>query len=156
LERMQIGGFEISEESEGDFLIYQVRGAAAQELGSGDGRAADAIQLLANQAAMREMDESTRVIVDAEADEERREGFLERLADRAAGRALDNGRSVALDPMNPKDRRILHMTVREIDDVVTMSVGNGRYRQVVIVPKGADEYEEALKAAKESDSRSRD
>lgn len=156
LERMQIGSFEISEESEGDFLIYQLRGRAAQELGSGDGRAADAIQLLANQAAMREMDESTRVIVDAEVDDDRRESFLERLAERAAGRAIDTRRSVALDPMNPKDRRILHVTVREIDDVVTMSVGEGRYRQVVIVPKGASEYEEALEASNEASSRSQD
>jgi spoIIIJ-associated protein len=150
VERMGIGPFEISEDSEGDFLIYQLRGTAAQSLGEGDGRASEALQLLANQAAMREMEEAPRVIVDLEGEGERREGFLERLADRAAGRALDTGRSVALDPMNPKDRRILHVTVREIDDVATMSVGSGRYRQVVIVPKGADEYEDALDSGRES------
>lgn len=156
LERMVIGPFEISEESEGDFLIYQLRGDAAQALGSGDGRAVDALQLLANQAAMHEFDESTRVIVDAEGDADRRGGFLERLADRAAGRAQDTKRSVALDPMNPKDRRILHMAVREMDGVVTMSVGSGRYRQVVVVPEGAPEYEEALEASNAAQSRSDD
>jgi spoIIIJ-associated protein len=49
--------------------------------------------------------------------------------------------------MNGRDRRILHMTVKEIDGVATMSVGEGRYRQVVVVPEGADEYEEALSAS---------
>ena len=45
--------------------------------------------------------------------------------------------------MNARDRRILHMTVRDLDGVATMSVGSGRYRQVVIVPEGSPEYEEA-------------
>ena len=149
-----IGSFEISEEAEGDFLIYQLRGEAGEVLGEGDGRASEALQLLANQVAMCEMEDAPRIIVDIEGEGERRESFLERLADRAAGRALDSGRSVALDPMNPKDRRILHMTVREMDDVATMSVGSGRYRQVVIVPKGADEYEDALDSGRESSQRS--
>jgi hypothetical protein len=46
--------------------------------------------------------------------------------------------------MNGKDRRILHVTLKDIEAVATMSVGEGRYRQVVVVPEGADEYEEAL------------
>jgi hypothetical protein len=37
-----------------------------------------------------------------------------------------------------------------------MSVGTGRYRQVVIVPEGAPEYEEAAKAAREAEERSAD
>ncbi len=61
---------------------------------------------------------------------------------------------MALDPMNGRDRRALHMAVREIDGVLTMSVGTGRYRQVVIVPEGAPEYEEAAKAAREAEERS--
>lgn len=156
LERMMVGPFEISEESEGEFLIYQVRGAAADELGSGEGRAAEALQLLANQAAMHEFDDATRVIIDVEGGGERRESFLERLAERAAHRASDTKRSVALDPMNPKERRTLHMAIRDMDGVVTMSVGSGRYRQVVIVPEGAPEYEEALESAREAQERDRD
>lgn len=36
------------------------------------------------------------------------------------------------------------MAVREADGVATMSIGEGRYRQVLVVPEGAPEYEEAL------------
>ena len=84
-----------------------------------------------------------RVVVDAEGDAERRESFLSRLAERAARRAVDSKRSVALDPMNARDRRVLHMAVRDLDGVATMSIGSGRYRQVVIVPEGSPEYDEA-------------
>jgi predicted RNA-binding protein Jag len=148
VERMGLGEFTISESDEDDFIIYQLRGPAAKRLGGGDGRATDALQLLANQAEMRRSEDPSRIVVDAEGEEERRDEFLTRLAERAAKRAGDTGRAVALDPMNGRDRRILHMAVRELDGVVTMSIGSGRYRQVVIVPEGAPEYEEALAASK--------
>ena len=45
--------------------------------------------------------------------------------------------------MNAKDRRIIHVSLREIEGIATMSVGEGRYRQVVVVPEAASEYEEA-------------
>jgi len=156
IERMQLGSFEISETRESDFLIYQVRGAAIDALGEIDPRAIDALQLLANQAALRHEDEPPRIVVDAEGDAERRDGFLARLAERAAKRASDTGRSVALDPMNGRDRRILHMTVRELDGVATMSVGEGRYRQVVIIPEGAPDYDEAVRASEAAEARDDD
>jgi spoIIIJ-associated protein len=80
-----------------------------------------------------------------EGNTEVRESFLERLAERVVGRAREGGRSVALDPMNGRDRRIIHLAVREHAGMATMSIGEGRYRQVVVVPEGADEYEEALR-----------
>lgn len=147
LERMAIGSFEITEVEEGSFLVYELSGRAAERLGAGDGRGAEAIQLLANQAAMRSSDDSPRIVVDAAGDIARREANLRRLVDRASRRARESKRSVALEPMNPRDRRALHVAVREIEGVVTMSVGEGRYRQVVIVPEGAPEYEEACEAA---------
>ena len=147
MERMRIGPFEISEVTEGSYLVYALSGPAAEKLGAGDGRGSEAIQLLANQAAMRGSEDAPRIVVDAAGDVARREENLGRLVDRASKRAKESKRSVALEPMNPADRRALHMAVREVDGVVTMSVGEGRYRQVVIVPEGAPEYEEACDAA---------
>jgi spoIIIJ-associated protein len=152
IERMGLGDFELRETEEDDFLVLQLEGPAADRLGADD-RAVGAIQLLANQAAMRADEDPKRVVLDCEADAEQRESFLERTAGRAAKRAVDSGRSVALDPMNARDRRALHVAVRPLDGVVTMSIGTGRYRQVVIVPEGASEYEEALAAVKEAEER---
>ena len=52
--------------------------------------------------------------------------------------------------MNGKDRRAIHVALREEDGIATMSVGEGQYRQVVVVPEGADEYEEALRKSEEA------
>lgn len=156
IERMGAGSFEIAESSEAEGLIVvQIRGQAVSRLASGDGRAVDAIQLLANQASLRAGgDDAKRVVVEVEGSTDQRTAFLEKIADRAAERARETGRPVALEAMSPKERRVVHMALREVDGIATMSVGEGRYRQVVVVPENAPEYEEAKRY--ESHSRDRD
>ncbi len=144
VELMKLGDFDISESLEGDFLIFQLRGAAAEALQRGDGRATDALQLVVNQVAMRQSEDAPRVVVDVEGGGEEREGTMGRLADRAIKRARETGRSVALDPMNSRDRRAVHLAIRDEENVATMSIGEGRYRQVLVVPEGAPEYEDAV------------
>jgi len=150
VERLGLGAFEISESEDGDLVVVQLRGPAASELGGGDGRALDAAQFLVNQVALRRDEGSRRVVIDAGGQGDGREGHLERLAERAAQRARETGRAVALDPMNPGDRRVIHVALRETEGIATMSVGLGRYRQVVVVPEGAPEYEQARRQAETS------
>jgi predicted RNA-binding protein Jag len=152
IERMQIGPFEIAETAEGELVAFEVSGAAAAQLAGGDGRPVDALQLLAHQVAARDEDGPKRVVLDVEGNADAREDFLSSLATRAAGRAQKTGRSVALDPMNGRDRRSIHLALRDEDDVATMSIGEGRYRQVVIVPAGAPEYEDARRESQAAQS----
>ncbi|MFK7899023.1 MAG: protein jag [Myxococcota bacterium] len=144
VERMKLGSFDISESSEGDFLIYQLSGPAAEALQGGDGRATDALQLVANQVSMRQSEDAPRIVVDVEGGGDERDDTMNRLADRAIKRARETGRSIALDPMNSRDRRAIHIAIRDVKGVATMSIGEGRYRQVLVVPEGAPEYEDAL------------
>ncbi len=152
IERMGLGPFEISESSEDDLLVFEIAGTAARTLASGEGRTVDALQLLANQVAKTLDLGATRVVVDVEGNADAREEFLADLATRAASRGRKSGRAVALDPMNGKDRRTIHMALEDEDGVATMSVGEGRFRQVVIVPEGAPEYEKAVRESEEAKS----
>jgi len=147
IERIDVGPFEISRSEEGDLVVFEVRGAAARALAGGDGRAVDALQLLVNQAAGKGDADAKRIVLDVEGNTDARESFLSRLAERVVRRAREGGRAVALDPMSGRDRRIIHLAVRDEDGVASMSIGEGRYRQVVIVPEGAPEYEDALSQA---------
>jgi spoIIIJ-associated protein len=144
IERLDVGPFQISESEEGELIVCEIRGDAAAALAIGDGRPVDALQLLVNQAALRRSEDAKRVVLEVEGNAVVREDFLSSLVDRVIRRATDGGRAVALDPMSGKDRRIIHLAVREREGVATMSIGEGRYRQVVVVPEGAPEYEEAL------------
>ncbi len=152
LERMNVGDFTISESTQDDLLILEVRGPVGDGINRRDGRATEAVQLLAQQVAMRLAGESepTRVVVDFEAEGEDREAFLQKIAERVARRACETSRAVALDPMNPRDRRLIHVALRDNAQVATISRGEGRYRQVVVVPEGAPEFEEARSAARAS------
>ena len=148
VERMGFGPFELSETAEEGVVIVSLKGIAAKALGGSDGRPVDALQLLANQAAMRASDEAPRIVLDVEGDLEEREDRLADLAERAARRARETGRAIALDPMSPRDRRAIHLALRDAQGIATMSVGESRYRQVVVVPEGAAEYEEALQESR--------
>jgi spoIIIJ-associated protein len=158
VERMGLGPFEIGETKENESLVViQLRGPGAQRLVGGEGRTVDAMQLLANQASLRiSGDDAPRVVLDVEGDGDQREVYLTRVAERAASRARETGRPVALEAMNPKDRRSVHVALREADGIATMSVGDGHYRQVVVVPDNAPEYEEAKRYESQSQRESRD
>ncbi len=149
IERLDVGPFEIAESEEGELLVYEIRGAAAKGLSGGDGRPIDALQLVVNQAAMHMEDDPKRIVLDVEGNPEARERFLSRLADRVVRRAREGGRAIALDPMSPRDRRMIHLAVRSQEGIATMSIGEGRYRQVVVVPEGAPEYAEAMEQSEQ-------
>jgi spoIIIJ-associated protein len=145
VERMGLGDFEIGESAEENsgLTVVQLRGPASSALGAGGVRTAEALQLLANQAAKQISQEAGRVVIDVDGNSDERESSLTTLAGKAADRASDSGRTVALDPMNSRDRRIVHVALRDTDKIATMSMGEGRYRQVLVVPEGASEYETA-------------
>jgi spoIIIJ-associated protein len=144
VERMDLGPFEISVSDQGGYQIFEITGDAVRGLTSGDARAPEALQLLASQAASLGEEEPKRVVVDvAGGARDKRDELLERVADRAARRAQETGRSVALDPMSGRDRRVIHVALRGVEGIATMSIGEGRYRQVLVVPEAAPEYAEA-------------
>lgn len=152
IERMGLGAFEVDESTEGELIVLHVKGVAAEALSAGQGRTVDALQLLVNQVSARVSTDRQRVVIDVEGDADAREDFLSKLADRVAKRALQTGRPVALDPMNGRDRRMIHMALRDRQDVATMSEGEGRYRQVVVVPENSDEFDHARSQAERHQS----
>ena len=100
------------------------------------GKNLDALQLLANIYAGRQGREDIRIILDSENYRIRREESLVRLAYTVADRVRENRGSVLLEPMNPFDRRLIHTTLNDINDVETKSEGEGLYKQVRVFYRG--------------------
>lgn len=69
---------------------------------------------------------------------EKREQTLTALAKKVSAQVLSTGRSRALEPMNPYERRIIHTAVQEIEGVVSNSIGEGAARRVVIATVDGD------------------
>ena len=98
------------------------------------GQTIDAIQYLANAITRAEGGEH-EVVVDAAGYRARRTATLEKLARRTAQRASATGQRVALDPMTPVERKIVHEALKDDPEVETASEGSEPNRFVVVFPR---------------------
>lgn len=95
----------------------------------------NAMQYLARLIVGHDLHQRITFVVDVEGYRQRRELALSRLAERMAGKVVKRQSPVSLEPMPPHERRIIHMTLREREDVYTESSGEGKHRKVKIYPK---------------------
>ena len=102
------------------------------------GETLDALQYLTRLFVNRSSNNNKRVALNVGDYRKRREETLRGLAKRQASRVAKYGRSTALEPMNPYERRIIHTAIQEIEGVTSHSVGEGDRRRVVITPEGGE------------------
>lgn len=100
------------------------------------GETLDAIQYLVSLYMNKDRKENgyRRVSVDTEGYRLRREETLRRLARKNALKVAKTGRSVAMEPMNPYERRVLHSALQSFKGVTTHSEGEEPNRRVIITP----------------------
>ena len=98
------------------------------------GQTIDAVQYLAN-AIARAQGSDAVIVVDAAGYRARRTASLEATARRAAERASATGRRVALEPMTPVERKIVHESLKDDPEVETASEGSEPNRYVVVLPR---------------------
>ena len=96
------------------------------------GQTLDSLQYLTNLVANKNSDERVRVVIDVEDYRDRRIETLTRLARRLADKVKRTGERVALEPMNPHERKIIHMALQRDNRVTTLSEGDDPFRHVVI------------------------
>ena len=99
------------------------------------GQTLDALQYLANRVANKHQEGYVRVKLDTENYRARREETLRHLAKNIAHKVKRNRRPVALEPMNPYERRIIHSALQSDPYVMTHSEGEEPFRKVVITLK---------------------
>ena len=98
------------------------------------GETIDALQYLVNAAVYRKRPFVKRIVLDAEGYRQRRIEAIQGMAHRTARRAVRERRTVELPPMNPSERRIVHLFLRDNPKVTTASEGSGDNRRVRISP----------------------
>ena len=79
-----------------------------------------------------------RIMLDVEQYRHRRTQVLRGLALRIADRVAGSGRSFTLEPMNPAERRAIHIALADHPKVTTQSMGEGEDRKVTIMPRNGD------------------
>jgi spoIIIJ-associated protein len=99
------------------------------------GQTLQALQYITRLIVSQEVQRWVNLVVDVEKYKARREKALRQLAHRMAERVSFNHQPIALEPMPPNERRIIHVALRDHPIVTTKSIGKGEQRKVTIVPK---------------------
>ncbi len=102
------------------------------------GEALDAFQYLALTFLNEQKCDFKKVVVDCENYREKRKETLTALALRLAEKSVRLQRKIALEPMNPFERRIIHSALADSEIATTESEGEEPARYIVIIPKGVE------------------
>ncbi len=100
------------------------------------GQTLDAIEYLLNRIVIREVASTARIEVDVEGYRARRQESLSVLAHRMADKVRQTGKPATVDLLSPRDRRVVHLALKDEAGVTSRSQGEGFRRKLVILPAG--------------------
>jgi spoIIIJ-associated protein len=98
------------------------------------GATLQALQDVVTTIVRRSCTEMRRIVVDVERYNERRRQKLREYAERMAEKSLSTRKPIKLEPMTPRERKIVHDTVKDITGIESKSEGEDPYRRIVISP----------------------
>lgn len=98
------------------------------------GQTLEALQYLLTKMIAKKARRKVRVFIDIESYRARHQDALTQLAIKSGEKAKKSGRPITLNPMNPHDRRIIHLALQNDKEIKTMSRGEGLYKKVVVYP----------------------
>ena len=121
-------------EGSADEIRLEIEGPDAGRVIGKRGSVLEAIQYLTTRIAHKPGEPRKHIAVDAEGYRARHEDQLAEMAQKLAHRVAKEGKVITFDPMSARDRRVVHMALKEITEVRTESHGEGPDRRVQIIP----------------------
>lgn len=124
------------DEYEGDEgeLILDITGDDLGILIGRYGRTLDSLQFMVSTINFKKLGFRYPVVVDVEGYKSRQREKIESIARSTARKAVSQDRDISMRPMTPYERRIVHVTLKDDDRVITESEGEGSERHVVVKP----------------------
>jgi len=115
--------------------LLDLSGPDAEMLQVEGGELLQAVQHLVNQAFGRKLAEGQRLVCDVEGFRATREAELRKMANLAAERVRSSGVPFIFGEMNGSERRVIHLTLADCEDLYTESVGDGSARKLRVALK---------------------
>ncbi len=132
LHALGLENFEITPIRRDDNIVLDIKGDKLGIVIGKRGETLDSLQYLTILASNRSEESFCRISLDCNGYREKRAETLDALARKTSAKVIKQGRKIALEPMNPYERRIIHSCVAEIEGVSSRSTGTEPYRKVVI------------------------
>ncbi|MFA5839713.1 MAG: RNA-binding cell elongation regulator Jag/EloR [Candidatus Margulisiibacteriota bacterium] len=120
---------------DGEAVELTIKGDDLGRIIGKEGDALKALEVLISSMLARVYGRAIRVGVDAGEYKSRRVGALKRIAEAAANEVVNTGREKELPFLDARDRREIHVFLKENPSITTYSKGEGRDRRLVIAPK---------------------
>jgi len=95
------------------------------------------LQFILNRIVNKSKPEPVFITLDTEGYRQRHVNYLKSMALRMGQKARRTGQAISLEKMNPYDRRIVHLALKNENALITKSIGEGIYKKVIIVPRKA-------------------
>lgn len=130
---------------DGESIKIDIKSTNSAKVIGKHGDVLDAIQTIAGAVANIGCKEYKKVVVDCENYREQREETLKELAEKLAKKAVDKGRKMVLEPMNPYERRIIHSALANNTEVKTVSEGKEPNRYIAVIPNNVKPGDKGLK-----------
>ena len=122
----------------GEATIIRLDGEHLGALIGRRGETMESLSYLASLVANRLEGDYIKLGLDVAGYRDKRESDLTALAQRIGNKVRKTGRSFAMEPMNPYERRIIHSAISKMEGVRSESKGEGRDRRVVIYSTAPD------------------
>ena len=117
-----------------DEINLEIAGRDAGRIIGKKGQVLSALQFVTHRVINRPGLDRRHVSVDAEGYKSRRDDSLASMARRLGKQAVEQGKIITFEPMNPRDRRVVHLALAGVEGVITKSDGEGDDRRVQIIP----------------------
>ncbi len=128
---------EAADDADSKVILIDIRGDDLSYLIGRHSEVLHSLQYITSLIVGREVGHWVPLVIDIQGYRERRERQLRQMASRMADQVAKTGRRISLEPMPATERRIIHLTLRENEFVMTESIGEEPNRKVVIYPKAA-------------------
>ena len=136
--RMGVNDVTFSAVQKGEATIIRLDGEKLGALIGRRGETMESLAYLASLVANRLEGDYIKLGLDVAGYRDKRESDLTALAQRIGAKVRKTGRSFAMEPMNPYERRIIHSAIGKMEGVRSESKGEGRDRRVVIYSTAPD------------------
>ena len=101
-----------------------------------DGKIIDSLQYVLRKLVARKVEEKVRLSIDIGQYREKRKLELARRAKELAALVKEDGKTQAIPPLNPSERRVVHVTLQDDKDIRSRSVGDGLFKKILIYKPG--------------------
>jgi spoIIIJ-associated protein len=116
-------------------LVFNLEGPDRNILLSKKGSVLTSIQYLVNKIFYGRKERPQKIFIDSSGYRVAREEELNEIAKLSAEKVRSTHKEYVLNPMNPYERRLIHLALKDEKDVTTVSRGDGFIKQVSIIPK---------------------